>query len=543
LAVVDRNVGDGGNGGSGNGEVQGENWREGAFDVLPKPKVLKYRIERHTVVKKVVPMEPTTKTNSPTVSTAMSDGGAAVVPESPGGDGGDKTTTVVAQKKHHLFADESTVESFFRRLAWTVDGAFLITPASIWQGSGGGVAAPSFAVYLFARHHFDRPYKVLSGLDKPAVVIRPNPVLFQLPQDAQDNSKENIPSQSPPSTTSPHATHINPSSTTTSPLPNNNNTLLPYRSIFAVLTLDTILIYDTYHTRPLCIARELHYAGLTDCTWSSDGRNLTVCSTDGYISILSFDKGELGEVYIKPATMEREEVRNGGGGVVASSVVVGKMVGNESVRYTPPALAPVPSDARTAIEGIVLPPCEAGQSVQIVAPPTKKARIVVGSGGGDSMEKEKRRIKPMLIPTSGVSPNRAFATTPPPSLTALATEEAMEEDGTTTDHPINRGIKRDIDASQVGRKSPGGITAEGDVVVLDLLTTEDEEDEEEEEEGDDGDSCSMVDREVLGAVTNLSLQQKQQKQQHQQQEQQNRGNTLAPLRKKKRIQPTLLRGN
>jgi len=106
-----------------------------------------------------------------------------------------------SHKKSYLFADESTVEFFFRRLAWTEDGAFLITPASLWhkcikrpleridtststQAATGinptsstleattttttpfSSSSPSFATYLFARHHYDAPYKVLAGLDK-----------------------------------------------------------------------------------------------------------------------------------------------------------------------------------------------------------------------------------------------------------------------------------------------------------------------------------------------------------------------------------------
>jgi len=184
-------------------------------------------------------------------------------------------------KRHHMFADELTLGSFFRRLAFTPDGAFLVVPAALWHGksstaiAGKSAASPtsvvssddkleksSFATYLFARHCFDQPYKVLTGLEKPSVVVRPNPVLFQLP-------------------------------------PNSNfKSPLPYRTIFAILTSDTVLLYDTHHNHPLAMARGLHYAGLTDAAWANDGRTLFVTSSDGYVSILSFGEGELGEVYV-----------------------------------------------------------------------------------------------------------------------------------------------------------------------------------------------------------------------------------------------------
>merc|ERR1712165_320983 len=86
-----------------------------------------------------------------------------------------------------------------------------------------------------------------------------------------------------------------------SPSSLSGDTLLPYRSIFAVLTIDTVLIYDTYHSNPLSIIKGLHYAGLTDCSWTANGQNLVVSSTDGYISILSFEDGELGDVYVPPS--------------------------------------------------------------------------------------------------------------------------------------------------------------------------------------------------------------------------------------------------
>jgi chromatin assembly factor 1 subunit B len=88
------------------------------------------------------------------------------------------------KEKRHLFADELTVGSFFRRLAFTPDGAFLIVPAALWHGdlesSSSGLGSndpacpksfdkltdPSFGTYLFVRHCFERPYKVLAGLEK-----------------------------------------------------------------------------------------------------------------------------------------------------------------------------------------------------------------------------------------------------------------------------------------------------------------------------------------------------------------------------------------
>jgi chromatin assembly factor 1 subunit B len=74
-----------------------------------------------------------------------------------------------SQVKHHYFADESTVESFFRRPNWTTDGAFFIAPAALWHTDPKNVNSnvpPTFATLLFARHRFEQPCKILYGLDK-----------------------------------------------------------------------------------------------------------------------------------------------------------------------------------------------------------------------------------------------------------------------------------------------------------------------------------------------------------------------------------------
>ena len=96
-----------------------------------------------------------------------------------------KSFYVGEKEKKHLFADELTLGSFFRRLAFTPDGAFLVIPAALWHGDteqvteGGQPASPnsvdklseaSFGTYLFARHCFEKPYKVLAGLDKVSLL-------------------------------------------------------------------------------------------------------------------------------------------------------------------------------------------------------------------------------------------------------------------------------------------------------------------------------------------------------------------------------------
>lgn len=275
----------------------------------------------------------------------------------------------IRQIKQKLFVDESNCESFFRRLNWTIDGAFLITPAALWHGENKtdgetkepslSSASPLFSTYLFARHRFEEPYRVLTGLDKPSVVVRSNPVLFKLPPSVLDELKENqYPFSRKPSSNSSRSKQY--------PFPSTVPSGLPYRSIFAVLTLDSILIYDTHHAAPLSVLQGLHYSGLTDCCWSSDGMNLMVCSSDGYISIVNFTEGELGEIYISPMSKEDMMPR------MINSHFNDSSRAEETAADLPP------------VESSPLPPCDKDPTQAVlVAPAAKKAR--------------KTRITPTLV--------------------------------------------------------------------------------------------------------------------------------------------------
>ena len=303
----------------------------------------------------------------------------------------------VKQIKHKLFVDESNCESFFRRLTWTVDGAFLITPAALWYGDNDTNKAkvsslPStsslFSTYLFARHRFEEPYRVLTGLDKPSVVVRPNPVLFELPTSVLEGSKEN---QHPLRKSITNNTN----SSKQYPFPSTNPSGLPYRTIFAVLTLDSIFIYDTHHAAPLSVLQGLHYSGLTDCCWSSDGMNLVVCSSDGYISIVNFADGDLGKVYYS-ATSKDDNLS-----ATTSSHSNLCVQTQQKIEETPP------------VELLPLPPCDQDPSqLVLVAPAAKKARktritpTLVSSGMYSSIKSTGNRSKASVPENQKMKPTK-----------------------------------------------------------------------------------------------------------------------------------------
>lgn len=253
------------------------------FEVDGRAKVIKFKAAAATLVEKDKITSTCTQIKDDSNGVAKSN---------------NKNNSKISKKvRDHLYADEAT-ESFFRRLNWTPDGAFLITPSALWPrrassspsclgetSSVNNAASSSFSTLLFVRHKFDQPIAVLSGHDKASVVVRCCPVHFKIPKDeladTMGSEKENA----------GKTRHLKNTA-----LKSN----LPYRSVFAVLTTDSIYIYDTYRLQPLAYARGLHYTSLTDAAWTEDGMQLVVTSSDGYLSIVSFEEGELGEVYIPP---------------------------------------------------------------------------------------------------------------------------------------------------------------------------------------------------------------------------------------------------
>ncbi|XXG60792.1 hypothetical protein AAC387_Pa04g2617 [Persea americana] len=158
--------------------------------------------------------------------------------------------------KSHLFHDE-TLPSFFRRLAWSPDGSFLLVPAGTYKFSNASDVINT--AYIFSRRDLTRPALQLPGANKPIVAVRFCPIIFQL---------------------------------------RGSNTgcffKLPYRVVFAVATLNSLYIYDTESVHPIAILAGLHYAAITDIAWSSDAKYLAVSSQDGYCTLLEFENNELG---------------------------------------------------------------------------------------------------------------------------------------------------------------------------------------------------------------------------------------------------------
>lgn len=171
----------------------------------------------------------------------------------------------VAAAKQNLFHDE-TLPSFFRRLAWSPDGSFLLVPAGIHKFPSESVLTNT--AFIVSRKDLSRPAVQLPGASKPIVAVRFCPVLFSFhPKTEQKLDKDS------------KATGI---------------FKLPYRLLFAVATLNSLFVYDTQSAYPLAVLAGIHYAAITDIAWSWDAKYLAVSSQDGFCTLVAFDHEELG---------------------------------------------------------------------------------------------------------------------------------------------------------------------------------------------------------------------------------------------------------
>jgi len=190
--------------------------------------------------------------------------------------------------KHAMFVDEN-VQSFFRRLSFTPDGSACVVPAAQIMTSSSESATA--CTYLFARNQWARPAvaypthadalskssQAKKRITEPSIIVRCSPILYELRGSTDENASPVL--------------------------------KLPYRSVFAVATFSCVLLYDTEQLTPIGVVENIHFAQITDMTWSCDGTVLVVSSQDGYCTVITFEAGEIGEPLPAarvPAFMKRD---------------------------------------------------------------------------------------------------------------------------------------------------------------------------------------------------------------------------------------------
>jgi chromatin assembly factor 1 subunit B len=171
------------------------------------------------------------------------------------------------KKSHRLFLDDTEYQSFIRRLAWSPDGQFLLTPGS-WFQDLQQMSSPTnssnfqYTVYGFLKTQINKPAFMLPGIKSHATCIRFSPYLYKLAERQDDD---------PPAMLA-----------------------LPYRIIFAIATIDNILLYHTQSIMPIAILKSIHYDSINDMSWMGTSLLLTA-SSDGFCSFIQLDSHLVGE--------------------------------------------------------------------------------------------------------------------------------------------------------------------------------------------------------------------------------------------------------
>lgn len=191
--------------------------------------------------------------------------------------------------------------------------------------AAGASSSSSSSVYIYSRANFARPpIGQLPGHQKPSVAVKYSPILYELrrgvtgsqhpdtklavveretegamdidmvgelPQQSLPDASNSLISPRPtPSLQPAHSRSQSqqsqssvgvssvslgldarpstpPPSASKSDPPTGSVFALPYRMLYAVLTMDAVAIYDTQQSSPLCLLTKLHYDEFTDLTW------------------------------------------------------------------------------------------------------------------------------------------------------------------------------------------------------------------------------------------------------------------------------------
>ena len=171
----------------------------------------------------------------------------------------------IAGKSNFLFKNVDT--SFFRRLKFSPCGSILLAPAGIWKQTptDGSQVLPdqpnesiSNCVHIFSRANLpqksSKPIGTIPNLNSRAVAVAFSPNFYKIA--SQEDSLFNF----------------------------------AYRLVFAVATLDQVLIYETDKLSCVAVVRNLHYSSIHDLAWNSDGSRILVSANDGFVSTIDLSK-------------------------------------------------------------------------------------------------------------------------------------------------------------------------------------------------------------------------------------------------------------
>ncbi len=91
-----------------------------------------------------------------------------------------------------MFLDDVEYLSFIRRLSWSPDGTFFLTPASVYQDLKSE-SRNIYTTYGFLKSDITQPAFMLPGIKSYATCIRFNPYLYKSTVDLKNIDPEKPP--------------------------------------------------------------------------------------------------------------------------------------------------------------------------------------------------------------------------------------------------------------------------------------------------------------------------------------------------------------
>ncbi len=311
------------------------------------------------------------------------------------------TTTTVKPERVPLFMDESA-PTFFRRPDRSPDGSFVVFPAGIHRSTAPTGPRELYTAQIYARDNWTAPIAHLPAQNKPVVAVRFCPVLFQKDPNAS------------------------------CPDPFDQ---LPYKMVFAIATLDSVVVYDTTSVLPVAVLGQLHYDSITELAWSRDGQFLAVSSRDCYCSIVAFSKGELGE------KLPDAELPAGITKWAAVKEATEKAAAEKAAKLAAAPPASVKPKMATASKPAAAAAAAAAAAV------TSAAVAPTAAPSAVTEVQPRKRIVPEAIPAAGTVPtNTTEAAVPAVKKPKRVVPEMIQPSGTTTAAPATaeaeKGPKR-----------------------------------------------------------------------------------------------------